>query len=167
MRDDLTQFCADRFAEHVAVAVANAFERRPREDYNWLLKKSLLEFKRKVELEVDEVFEALHTFADETCEIPWIGGTYPPCTPQEQLVPLKQRVVRARCAQFWFEFEAPRWAQPLPLRLKDCQALYNQPNHRLRPVGEYGELLRALGWHLERAKPFEVFCEPPAPASNP
>jgi|SRR5262249_25899891 len=165
--DNLTQICADKFELHVKELCVAAFGQRPREDYSQLLKKSLLEFRRKVEHEVDEVFEALCALADDVYEIPWIGGTYPPRAPREKLVPLKQRVVRARCAQCWFEFEAPRWAQPLPLRLKDCQALYNQPNRRLRPVGEYGELLRALGWHLERARPFEVFCEPPAPASNP
>src|SRR5262249_35642169 len=70
----------------------------------------------------------------------------------------RQRVVRARCAQHWFEWEAPRWAQPLPPRPKDYEALYNQPNRRLTPVARYAESLRGMGWHLEHATPFEDFC---------
>jgi hypothetical protein len=127
------------------------------DDYDRLLKNSMQEFERKVEREVDELFEAARALPDGACEVPWIGGTYFPHAPREELAPLKQRVVRARCAQHWFEFEAPRWAQPLPLRLKDCRALYNQPNRRLMPVGKYGEVLRAMDWHYERASPFEVF----------
>lgn|SRR5262245_43711138 len=132
-------------------------------DYDRLLKTSLQEFEHKVTREVNELFEAAHALPDEICEIPFIGGTYSPHAPQEQLTPLKQRVVRARCCQHWFTFEAPLWAQPLPLRLKDCRALYNQPNRRLMPVGEYGEMLRSMGWHFERALPFEVFCQSQAP----
>jgi hypothetical protein len=64
--------------------------------------------------------------------------------------------MRALCAQKWFEYEAPLWAQPLPLRLEDCQALFNQPNRRLFPVGRYGIMLRGMDWDYRRAPPFEV-----------
>jgi hypothetical protein len=127
------------------------------DDYDRLLKISMAEFERKVTREVEELFEAARALPDEVCEIPFIGGTYSPHALREELVPLKQRVIRALCCQHWFEFEAPRWAQPLPLRQKDCWALYNLPNCRRTPVGQYSEALRSLGWHYRRAPPFEVF----------
>ena len=145
-------------SDDVKKLCATAFEQLLREDYNRLLKSALQEFRRKVEAEVDEVFEALRASPDDVCEIPWIGGTYPPHTPCEKLVPLKQRVVRARCAQHWFGFEVGQWAQPLPLRQKDCVALYNQPNRRLAPVGQYGQILRMMDWHFHRVQRFEDFC---------
>jgi len=65
--------------------------------YDRLLKISMAEFARKVEREVDELFEAARALPDETCEIPYIGGTYPPHTPREQLAPSarRSRAVRA------------------------------------------------------------------------
>ena len=128
------------------------------DDYNRLLKISMQEFKRKIEREVDELFEAARALPDEIYEAPFTGDRYRPRAPAEKLVSLKQRVVRARCAQHWFEWEAPKWAQPLPLRLEDCWALNNQPNRRLRPVSSYAQMLRSMGWHLEHAPRFEVFC---------
>jgi len=137
----------------------DAFKKRVLDDYDRLLKISMQEFKRKVEPEVDEVFEAARALPGDVCEIPWIGGTYRPHAPAEELVPLKQRVVRARCARHWFEWEAPRWAQPLPLRVKDYRALYGQPHRpRFAPVAHYAESLRGLDWYYQRAYPFEDFC---------
>jgi hypothetical protein len=159
--------------DHLKTLCAAAFEQQvaARNGYDQLLKSDLQEFARKAAREVDEVFEALRALPDDVHEIPWIGGTYPPHAPLEKLAPLKQRIVRARCCQHLFEFEAPRWAHPLPLRVKDCRALYNQPKRRLMPVGRYGELLRAMEWHYQRAPLFTdyyaEYCAPPPPQEPP
>jgi hypothetical protein len=123
-------------------------------DYDRLLKTAMREFKREVEVEqqVERAFERALQLGEE---IPWIGDAFPP---PEYRGGLKERVIRALCARRWFEFEAPKWAQPLPLKLNDCHRLFNQPNRRLVPVGKYGIRLRGMGWDLQRAPPFEVFC---------
>jgi hypothetical protein len=68
--------------------------------------------------------------------------------------------VRAIAARKWFEFEAPRWAQPLPLSEDDCTACFNGPERwgRRFLTGKYGLRLRDALWHRENVPPFEVFC---------
>src|SRR5262249_10517998 len=65
-------------------------------------------------------------------------------------------------ARKWFEFEAPAWAQPLPLTLEDCLARSNMPGYstvsREFLAGQYGLKLRGYEWHLDRAPRFERFC---------
>jgi hypothetical protein len=129
---------------------------RAMSDYDRLLETAMREFERKVVSLVEQKFElvAKRMQSGEECEIPIIGGKFPP---PEYRIDQKQRVMRALRAQKWFEYEAPLWAQPLPLRLEDCFALFNQPNRRLCPVGKYGILLREMDWNYRLAKPFEVF----------
>jgi hypothetical protein len=115
------------------------------------------EFERVVESQVERefarAFKALQ--AGEACEIPIIGDPFPPPQYRDGL---KERAAWALRARKWFEFEAPLWAQPLPLKRDDCHALFNQPNRRLRPVGQYGIALRSMGWEYKRAIPFERYC---------
>ena len=87
------------------------------------------------------------------------GYEYSPHGPRDP--ELEELVVRALCACKWFEGEAAPWAQPLPLTQKDCVACFNLgPGDHRRAVarGEYGLYLRGLGWHYQRARPFEVQC---------
>src|SRR5262245_19303128 len=125
------------------------------------LETCLREFKSEVEQTVERnfarVLEALQ--AGEDVKIPVIDDEFlpPERRTQEYFSKLEQLVVRALVAKKWFEFEAPRWAQPLPLSEDDCIALINQPNRRLYAVARYGRYLRALRWHLERVEPFEIF----------
>ena len=95
-----------------------------------------------------QVFAALR--AGEEVEIPVIGGALPPpeYRTAEYFDELQATGVRALCTRKWHEFEAPRWAQPLPLTEDDCIALYNLPEPpwgRNWLVAEYGRHLRALG----------------------
>jgi hypothetical protein len=129
-------------------------------DYDRLLKAAMIEFKRGVESEVERAFElALKAMqSGEACEIPVIGDPFPP---PEYRAGLKERVIAALCAREWFTHEAPKWAPPLPLKLNDCHALFNgenRGNRRFELVGQYGILLRDMGWDFQRAPPFEVFC---------
>jgi hypothetical protein len=128
-------------------------------DYDRLLETVMREFEREVEQVVERKFA--HVFAalqaGEEVEIPVIRR------PEEywERDDLQARVVRALCCRKWFEFEGPRWAQPLPLKEDDCIALFNLPEPRWGRhwlVGEYGRHLRRLGWHYQRAIPFEKFC---------
>jgi hypothetical protein len=76
-------------------------------------------------------------------EIPIIGGMFADYerlakeephikfpTGQEYRADLQGRIMRAMAARKWFEFEAPRWAQPLPLSEDDCTACFNEPGER-------------------------------------
>jgi hypothetical protein len=134
-------------------------------DYDRLLETAMREFERKVvslvEREFERVCEAMQR--GEECEIPVIGGEF---LPPDYRAGLQERVMRALCARRWFEFEAPLWAQPLPLRNEDCIACFNPPHPtygRRWLVGEYGVCLRSMDWHYERATPFEKFCQHLAP----
>ena len=137
-------------------------------DYDRLLETCVREFQRVIERVVEREFEAARVLPDDVVEVPWIGGwphgppgTYNPHAPRDELAALKQRVIRALCAQRWFEEEAPKWAQPLPLRFDECVALFNGPNAgKRRPglVGEYGQYLGWMGWKLQHAQRFEEFC---------
>jgi hypothetical protein len=84
-------------------------------DYDRLLETAMREFARGAESQVERAFERALQLGEE---IPWIGDAFPPPQYRDDL---KQVVIRALCARKWFEFEAPRWAQPLPLKLDDCQ----------------------------------------------
>ena len=123
-------------------------------DYAKLLETSMREFERGVEQQVERAFEAVRP-GDE---VPIIGGEWPP---PEYRGDLKQRVAQALRARKWFELEAPKWAQPLPLSFEDCLARFNGPNRNSQRgwlVGEYGKLMRGRQWEFQHAPPFEEFC---------
>jgi hypothetical protein len=125
------------------------------DDYDRLLQTCLREFEREVVRQVEAEFaRVLAKGAQPDEEIPFIGDPFP--SPQYR-DGLQARVVRALLARKWFEFEAPLWAQPLPLTEDDCMRLINQPNRRLWPICEYGRTLRGMGWDLRYAPPFEQF----------
>jgi hypothetical protein len=130
------------------------------DDYNRLLETFLAEYQVEVERRVGHEFARVLAAmeAGETCEVPVIGGPFPP---EEYRDGLKERVVKALCCRKWFSFEVGQWAPPLPLRLVDCQRYFNPPfepwgRHCL--VGQYGVLLRGMGWEYHRAPPWEMFC---------
>jgi hypothetical protein len=131
--------------------------------YDRMLASNLRDFESNIEQTVERLFVRWHEAieaGDET-EIPVIGGELPPPA-AEYYDELQAKIVRALCAQKWSEFETPHWINPLPLKEEDCIALLNIPEaqrwdrHWLR--SQYGRHLRSLGWHYERAVPFEKFC---------
>jgi hypothetical protein len=133
-------------------------------DYNRLLQTAMREFEKEVVQQVEAEFaRVLAKGAQPDEEIPFIGGEFPPPQYRDGL---KERVMRALLAQKWFEFEAPRWAWPLPIREEDSLARRNaeerwqnpRQDHRYRIVADYAESLRGLGWHYERILPFEIYC---------
>jgi hypothetical protein len=132
-------------------------------EYARILKSAMAEFEDQVVRQVEAAFEGLPLDARE---LPWIGGDrYAYCDRATQ----KQAAVRALVARQWFEFESPRWAWPLPLSVEDCVARFNGVNRGSRRgylVGQYGISLRGMGWQLQHAVPFEIFCaheiSPPA-----
>jgi hypothetical protein len=129
-------------------------------DYERLLQSALREFETTVEAIVEREFAAAfdRMRQGERCEVPIIGGAWPPPEYREGR---QARAMRALRARKWFEYETPLWAQPLPLSQDECVALFNQPNQRLGPVANYGTMLRSCGWDLSCVMPFEVFmaCE--------
>jgi hypothetical protein len=123
-------------------------------DYDRLLKSSMLAFERAI---VDQVEHEFSLLPPGACETPWLDEEFF----SVGRVALKQLVIKALCARRWFEFEAPRWAPPLPLKRNDCVALYNgvhRGNQRSMLVGQYGTKLRSMHWDYERAPAFENFC---------
>src|SRR4051812_28003736 len=123
--------------------------------YEQLLQVSMAAFERQIMGQVDLTFErafkALQSGAE--IEIPIIGGEWPPPEYPAERAKLKSRALKALCAREWFTHEAPKWAEPLPLKLVDCHALFNgehRNNRRSRLVGEYGIQLRGMGWDLTR-----------------
>jgi hypothetical protein len=171
MDDDFTRLCGSEvenyYVEHVLEQWARGLGPRP--DYAQLLEGYMSEYKRAIEPQVERLFEALRALPDEVAEVPFIGGSYHPHAPREEHVGWIYEVTDALCCRRWFAFEAPRWAQPLPLREKDCIALFNLPwpTQRLIHVGNYGMALRALGWRYWNAQPWERFCAPPPPEPEP
>jgi hypothetical protein len=134
--------------------------------YNRMLATNLRAFELEITQTVGRKFARMLEMmqAGEEVDIPAIGGKFPP---PEYRTPkyfdeLQAEIIRACVARKWFTFEAPPWAQPLPLTQEDCEALFNikeAENHgREYLVGEYGICLRSLGWHYERASKFEVYC---------
>ena len=124
-------------------------------DYDRLLKSAMREYERQVVRQVEDAFKDLPLDARD---LPWIGGDrYGYCDRPTQ----KQVVIRALVAKEWFRHEAPEWAQPLPLKFEDCVMRFNGPNQGSRRgylVGQYGLSLRGIGWQLQHAVPFEIFC---------
>jgi hypothetical protein len=113
------------------------------------------EFERLIQRSVKEKFEAIR--GRTGVKLPWIGDPYYPEQHDDQY----QSVLQALRCRRWFEFEAPPWAQPLPLSDEACIALFNGPNRdnrRLHMVGRYGQRLRGMNWNYQRATPFEIFC---------
>lgn len=90
---------------------------------------------------------------------PWIGGTYCPRAPRASHATLQRLAVAALCAQRRFEREAPSWAQPLPLRADECEALLESADSQLRLVGHYGLSLRIADWDYDTHPSFDVFCK--------
>jgi hypothetical protein len=122
-----------------------------------LQEASAQELERAIERRVEQLFEvALQSGAREA---PITGDTF---YPESQRAELEARAVRALLARKWFaENEAPPWAGELPLTPDECIARFNGPNRGSRRgilVGEYGQLLRSMGWNLQHVPPFEVFC---------
>jgi hypothetical protein len=114
------------------------------------------------EQQVADMFEARRNQPITLCEIPIIGSIrgheYSPHAPRQQTYVLERLAVKALLAQKWFEDEAPKWAQPLPLTEEDCVALLQTRDRRPNLRGNYGRLLRELQWEYRNAKPFELFC---------
>jgi hypothetical protein len=130
-------------------------------DYARLLEVSMCEFERGVEQQVKRAFEAARALPGDVAQVPFIGGEYDPHAPREQHSNLIRKVCRALCCQKWFEFEAPKWAQPLPLSAEDCYGRWQGPNRgsqRHYLVGQYGLRLRGTGWERRNVPPFEVHC---------
>jgi hypothetical protein len=112
------------------------------------------EYERVIQRLVEQKFEAIRGRTDG--ELPWIGDPYYP----EQHAILQRRVLQALRCRRWFEFEAPLWAQPLPLSAEDCYGRWQGSgrNSRHYLVGKYGLLLRGANWEWKHAPPFEMHC---------
>jgi hypothetical protein len=50
------------------------------------------------------------------------------------------------------------WANPLPLRMEECESLQYNEHNALRLLGHFGLSLRWNKWDIERHPPFETFC---------
>jgi hypothetical protein len=104
---------------------------------------------------VEQKFEAIR--GRTNAKIPWLDDPYHP----EQHDDQQERVLQALRCRRWFEYEAPPWAQPLPLSFEDCIARYNGVNcnsQRGYLAGQYGLLLREAAWEWKHVPAFEVFC---------
>jgi hypothetical protein len=125
-------------------------------DYERLLKNCLVEYKREIAQTVARRFPSiLEAFQAGEIELPIIGRPETYWKPEDW----QGLMSRALCAQKWFEFEGPKWAQPLPLTWDDCIARYQDAQRgREYLTGQYGLRLRAHDWYYERAPKFEVFC---------
>jgi hypothetical protein len=130
-------------------------------DYDRLLKTCLAEFEALIASKVEAEFAARRKLSAETCEVPFIGGTYSPHAPAEQHAGLIRLVVRALCARKWFELEAGQWAQPLPLSEDEAEARLNtfgEHHRRCEMVAHYAAHLRGISWDYQRAVSFEQFA---------
>jgi hypothetical protein len=113
------------------------------------------EYERIIQRLVEQKFKTIRGRTNATT--PWIDDVYHP----EQHDDLQQRVLQALRCRRWFEYEAPPWAQPLPLSWEDCYARYqglNRGSQRGYLVGRYGILLRGAGWEWKNVPPFEMHC---------
>ena len=135
------------------------------ENYDRVLQTALREIQSTIERRVELAFAGLPD--DPDAPLPWIGHW-----PSERAVQKRVVVAALTCRQ-WAKFELPRWAPELPLKLEDCQALWNTGDQRftlvgkrLALVGRYAVHLREFWWDLGNVRPFEVFCagalSPPA-----
>ena len=50
------------------------------------------------------------------------------------------------------------WANPLPLKMEECESWVDNDHHALRLVGYFGRSLRWNDWDYERHPPFNTFC---------
>ena len=122
--------------------------------------KLMARCRREFERQVKVVFEASRGLPNghDVHEAPFIGGPFYARAPRQSHVPLMQEVVRALCAQRWFEETAPKWAQPLPLRIEECEALLKDPDEGQRLVARYALMLRSTSWECSTHPPFNEFC---------
>jgi hypothetical protein len=130
--------------------------------YERILKNSMAEYEQKLRsLMLPKLRQVLEA-AQPGDEVPFIGDKVQ--SPQyddyqEYRDALPERVLRALYCKEWFRHEAPAWAQPLLLRSEECIAVYNLPGEprlgRRSLVAHYSQYMRGLGWHIERAQPFE------------
>jgi hypothetical protein len=124
-------------------------------NYDRMLKACMAEYEAVIKERVEREFGPIFDREQPGDEIPIIGGEFPPLEYRDE--DLKQKAIRALCAVRWFELEAPLWAQPLPLRQEEFEAVNRLPDQRRRPVAFYGRILRGQGWNLKYAQPFEKF----------
>lgn len=128
---------------------------------NRLQKASEQAFEAALERRVKHEFEVFRrSLPDDACDCaaPITGDFF---NPQEDNAAHVKLAVQALLARRWWEQEgAPRWAMsvPLPLSNDECTELGNAGDMRLTFVAEYAGRLRAIGWDLRRALPFEAFC---------
>jgi hypothetical protein len=139
-------------------------------NYDRLLQTAMKEFEAGVVRLVEREFEKLRALPDNVAAIPFIGGMpytneqFDPHAPPEELAELKALVAQALRARKWFEFEAPAWAQPLPLTYEDCIRGFNirgagpDWSRRFDLISRYSKDLRAFRWQYQRVLPFEEFC---------
>jgi hypothetical protein len=141
-------------------------------NYDRLLQTAMREFESGIIRLVEREFEALRALPDDVAAIPFIGEMpytneqFNPHAPAEELAALKALVAQALRAQKWFEFEAPAWAQPLPLRFEECVQLNRLYGDGVGPdwtrrfglISRYAQDLRSLRWRYERMLPFEQYC---------
>ena len=129
-----------------------------------VLEFSEAEFAAAARRKVEALFEANRASPDASRKIPvidelyWVEYTYDPRAPAEEHAELIDLAVRALLAQKWFEGEAPRWLQPLPLNEAERVALNSSGDRRLAVVARYAvNELQSRDWNYERATPFIDF----------
>jgi hypothetical protein len=119
---------------------------------------SAQEFEAFVKRKVQRLFEIVRQ--DLASEAPITGDQIHPGTTPKQYAMLEERAVMAVLAKRWFEkCEAPPWALALgglPLSWGEIVALRNKGKPRPAALARYGEMLRAHGWQLKYAPPFET-----------
>jgi hypothetical protein len=76
--------------------------------------------RRMVEDYVRGAFEGARGLPSHISETPFIGGTFYPHDPRASHAGLKRQVRAALYARELHRLNAPRWAQPLPLRAREC-----------------------------------------------
>ena len=123
-----------------------------------VLEISAAEFECGAKRLVAKLFEANRISPNPSREIPvisWMRGfDYDPHGSRQDHARLEELVVKAVLARKWFEGEAPRWMQPLPLSEDERVALNGGADRRLAVVANYGMTLQSLGWNIERAPSF-------------
>jgi hypothetical protein len=120
------------------------------------------EFALGVKRMVEREFAALKDLPGDSVEAPFIGDEFDPHD-EEAFDFWLQMATRALLARRWWEKEGPPWAQPLPLKRKECVALRNKYRtkhdfRRANLIASYAEDLKARWYRVENAIPFELFC---------
>jgi hypothetical protein len=131
-------------------------------NYERVLKNSLAAYEHRLRDTLYPKLEQVLPTLQPGDTIPIIGDVVesPPLNYRENLA---DRIVRAAVARAWFRFEAPKWGPPLPISQQEIIARLNTREGNRHPgrhqlVAQYGKHLRDLGWHIERAMPFEEYC---------